>query len=118
MADEWVRMTVIEWGTLGTKLFGPNANDWQVVCPSCGLVQSRQDWRDLGMSGRMVDKMFAFNCIGRWKNPTTCDEVFPTEPSGNGCKYVGTHEPNISPYQVVLADGDERPTFGFHGHKQ
>lgn len=115
MADEWQHMTLIEWGQLGTELFGPNANQWRVVCPSCGLVQTRQDWRDLGMSGRMVDTMFAFNCIGRWKYPRDAAEIF--EPNaGYGCRYLGTHKPNISPFTVVMGD-DERPTFGFDGHK-
>lgn len=111
MADEWVRMSLQEWGELGTKLFGPNANDWKVVCPSCGLVQSRQDWLDLGMNGRLVDTLFAFSCIGRWKHPLEAVPAFEP-PNGKGCRYLGQGTPNISPITVHW-DGDERPTFAF-----
>ena len=116
VADEWIHMTLKEWGELGVRLHGPDANQWKVVCPSCGLVQTRQDWLDLGMGGRMVDQHFAFHCIGRWKNPIEADEAFPLEPSGNGCLYKGDSIPNIAPYQVIFGQGDERPTFGFQGH--
>lgn len=113
MADEWIRLSLEEWQQQGRELFGPDVNDWKYVCPACGHVQTRQDWLDLGMNDRQVDERVGFSCIGRWLNPLGCATGF--EPStGTGCDYAGGLVPNISPITIIIAENDERPTFGWY----
>ncbi len=109
-----MRVTVAEWNAKGRELFGDNVNQWSFVCPSCGHLQTRQDWLDVGLSPRQVDHRIGFTCIGRWLDPIKSVHAF--EPSaGFGCRYVGNHEPNISPITLVISENppEERPTFAY-----
>tara|TARA_R110000796_G_scaffold120296_1_gene234444 strand:- start:1518 stop:1769 length:252 start_codon:yes stop_codon:yes gene_type:complete len=51
---------------MGHQLFGDDPNQWEFVCPDCGLVQKPQDFLDLGLHQRQVDTIAAFSCIRRW----------------------------------------------------
>ena len=114
MADEWIRIELLAWQARAIELFGPDPNHWRFVCPSCGHVQTRQDFRDLGMSDRQLDTLIGFSCIGRWQAAERQHVVaFCEQSQGYGCTYAGGGLINISPYQVILPKGDERPTFGF-----
>jgi hypothetical protein len=112
VSDEWRRLTLNEWHAEGRLLFGNDVNKWEFVCPSCGLVQTRQDFLDLGMSQRQVDQYLAYSCIGRWRNPLESAEPFEGE-SIWGCRYSGGLLPNVSPITLIISEGEERPTFGF-----
>lgn len=112
MANEWTRLTLREWHILGTALFGGDVNDWKFICPSCGHVQSRRDWMNLGMNPRQIDTYLGFTCIGRWLHPLNAVDAFE-ESKGYGCRYIGTGIPNISPITLVISPNEERPTFGF-----
>lgn len=114
MTNEWLRIRLRAWQQIAIERFGPDPNHWRFVCPSCGHVQTRQDFRDLGMPERQLDNIIGFSCIGRW-NTTHRDEVvsYCEESQGYGCTYAGGGSINISPYTVLLPKGDERPTFGF-----
>ena len=114
MSDEWTYLSLDEWQAQGTVLFGPDVDKWRFVCPSCGQVQTRQDWLDLGMNPRQVDQRLAFTCIGRWsRSPDTVPAFEPS--AGAGCMYVGDRGPNISPTVVVISTDplEHRPTFGY-----
>lgn len=114
MADEWLRIELEDWHRQAIERFGPDPNHWRFVCPSCGHVQTRQDFLDLGMSQRQVDTIVGFSCIGRW-NVTHRSEVvgYCEQSRGYGCTYAGGGSINISPMTVLLPAGEERPTFGF-----
>jgi hypothetical protein len=111
MANEWVRITLEDWHKLAIEKFGMDPNKWKFTCPSCGHVQTRQDFLDLGMSPRNVDTIVSFSCIGRWNLRDVVG--FCEKSKGSGCDYAGAGLFRISPYTVVLPTGEERPTFAF-----
>lgn len=115
MADEWERLTLKEWQAQGQTRFGLDVDDWKFMCPNCGHIQSRRDWLALGMEQAQADRYLGYSCIGRWLNPLEAVE-FGELSKGFGCRYTGNHNPNISPFQVIIGVGDEReerPTFGW-----
>lgn len=116
MSDEWINLSLVEWQEQGRELFGTDVNLWRFMCPSCGHIQTRQDWLDLGMSPRQVDSHLAFTCIGRWLQPLEAVPAFQHS-RGYGCMYIGTGIPNISPLTVQISPNEERPTFGFDTNK-
>lgn len=105
-------MTPEEWQAEGTRLFGSDVNTWRFMCPSCGHVQTRQDFIDLGLNMRQVDELLAYSCIGRWLDPMGAVDAFE-DSTGSGCRYLGGLNPNISPIKIELHDGRTRQTFGF-----
>ena len=112
--DNWIRISLEDWQAKGRELFGDDANFWRFVCPSCGQVQTRQDFLNLGMHPRQVDQFLAYSCIGRW-NVKDRELVvdFCEETQGAGCTFAGGGLYNISPYTIIVTDGEDRPTFGF-----
>lgn len=115
MADEWVRIPLADWRDEATNRFGPDPNDWRFVCPSCGHVQTRRDFLQLGMGAAQVDRYLAFSCVGRWHIGRDVVDDMGVPSRGYGCRYSGGGLFNISPYQLILPQGDERPTFAFDG---
>lgn len=112
-------MTLVEWQSKGVDLYGHDVNGWKFVCPSCGHVQSRQDYLDMGM-GKQCDNYLAFSCIGKFRltNPLKMGLVvnFGDADKGAGCRYVGGGLTNISPVLLATGPDEVRPTFGFaHG---
>jgi len=84
------------WQDVGRKLFGPDSNQWQFVCPDCGHVQKPQDFLDLGMSQKMVDTIVAYSCIKRWVDQS--------------CMSAGS-----GPVQLTISESDPiRPTFDWN----
>jgi hypothetical protein len=59
-------ITLADWTSLGSKLFGPYSADWRFVCPSCQMEQGRADFRALGMADSMIDNLLAYSCVRRW----------------------------------------------------
>lgn len=108
-------MSLACWQKLGESLFGPDVDQWRFICPSCGHIQTRADWRKLGMNHRLIDMLLGFSCIGRWLNPLRAVE-FGELSEGYGCMYHGHQRRNISPTVVIISPGEERPTFGFAKH--
>lgn len=109
MADEKRRVTLDEWQAEGRRLFGDNVNAWRFKCPSCGFVQTRQDFLAYGVPVRDVDRRLGFSCIGRSINQT-CRGVavvvgFMEAHVGYGCDYAGGGLFRINPVEVVYQDG-------------
>jgi hypothetical protein len=88
-------VTLEEWTKLGSKLFGPDSADWLFECPSCCRVQSRADFRALGMADPMIDNLLAYSCVQRWLNQS--------------CLHTGG-----GPVPLLISPGETRPTFEFH----
>jgi hypothetical protein len=59
-------ITLADWQAEGLALFGEDPDDWQFICPACGLVQTPGEFRALGMGQRMIDTIVSFACIRRW----------------------------------------------------
>lgn len=120
MADEKRRVTLDEWHVEGARRYGPNMVNWKFRCPSCGFVQSAEDWRAYGAPVRDIDRQLAFSCIGRRIQVvcSTADVVGFGDPHrGYGCDYAGGGLFRINPVEVVygvLKDSGEagiRETF-------
>jgi hypothetical protein len=88
-----------EWLLKGEQLFGENMMGWRFVCPSCGNVQTMEDFRPYKAQGATPDDV-RFNCIGRFSGAK--GTLFS---SGRPCDYTSGGFFNIAPVTVV--DGDE-----------
>ncbi|HEX2868663.1 MAG TPA: VVA0879 family protein [Ignavibacteriales bacterium] len=82
-----------DWKAQLIERFGENGKNWKFVCPSCGNVQSLQDFLDQGIK----DGNPYYNCIGR-------------HVKGIGCNYtlgglIGLHK------TVVVKDLQIFPVF-------
>jgi hypothetical protein len=122
MADEWERVDHEEWIKQGVELFGLQSERWRFICPSCGHVQTLQDFLSLGMHRRQAEQIVGFSCIGSWQTMHKIQQAsgypdiveFMEPDQGLGCRYHGGKTPNISPITLVIEEGRcERPTFGF-----
>lgn len=89
-------LTMEAWQAMGLQLYGDDPNQWEFVCPECGLVQKGQDFLDMGMKQPMVDTILAYSCIQRWK-----DQSCMSSGKGPMVLYITEHEP-------------VRPSFDFH----
>lgn len=107
--------SVDDWQKEARRRFGNNVNDWRFTCPSCGHVQTRDDFLAMGLPERQVDFYLAYTCIGHFRqtdSAATIVEVFDLD-VGWGCKYQGGLEPNVSPVLLATSPEEWRPTFGF-----
>lgn len=59
-----------DWRKELTGKFGDDPNLWKFKCVSCGNIQCKQDFTDIGVDG--TDKVY-FSCLGRWKKGVGCD---------------------------------------------
>jgi len=53
-----------EWIQEGAKLFGEDRKKWRFKCPSCGNIQSYEDFEKLGIEH--PENYAYFSCIGRF----------------------------------------------------
>lgn len=60
------KITANEWLREGKRLFGDDMKQWKFKCPSCGHIQTLQDFLDLGFSQDEAEGVFFYSCIGRW----------------------------------------------------
>lgn len=91
-------MTFQEWEAKGKRLFGDDLLTWRFVCPSCGHVQSLQDFKDLE-----IDPNHAYGtmCIGR------VDGAHHNVPIGTKpgpCNYHSGGLLNLNPIRVEHPD--------------
>ena len=101
-----------DWRALGIKLFGKDVKLWRFVCPSCGHVQTIQDFLDAKIEAPET-KVF-FSCIGRWINTEKVDMCSGKSP----CNYTAgglfnlcerdVKDENDKPVHVFLFDGEQK----------
>lgn len=70
------------WLARGRALFGPDWRQWRFVCPSCGHVQSGEDFLPF-MGEEAARSVVGYACIGRydgvhgavpmWSEPGPCN---------------------------------------------
>lgn len=104
----------------GRRLYGPNVTKWKFRCPSCGMVQTADDYRKWEAPTRDIDRRLGFSCVGSWilRVRPLADVVGFAEPHrGFGCKYVGGGLFRLNPVEVLYGTFKEdhqpatRPTF-------
>lgn len=91
-----------EWFDKGTALFGPNVFEWKFKCPSCGNIQSPNDFRKFKEKGATPETA-AKDCIGRWEKDKGCDWAA-----------YGLFR---GPWIIEDLNGDESPCFEFYDPK-
>lgn len=104
MADEKRRIALDAWHVEGRRLYGPNAVKWKFRCPSCGFVQTAEDFRAYNAPIRDIDLRLGFSCIGRTilaACPTAEVVEFMEPNKGFGCNYAGGGLFRINPVEVV-----------------
>jgi hypothetical protein len=114
--SEKQNLTIAEWRSLGERLFGPDFFQWKFVCPSCGHVQSPEDFRRFKESGATPDSA-ATQCYGRYlpKNERggfSKDHANPKVKSP--CDYAAYGLFRLSPLEVIHEDGTKAQSFGFY----
>jgi len=106
------RYTIEEWQAIGRRRFGDDVDDWKFTCPSCGLTQSRADFKAMGMGAMQADWYVGYSCIGHFRQTPPVVDAFDMN-QGAGCRYQGGLAPNISPIEIQTGPEEWRPTFGF-----
>ena len=105
--SEQPKMTYEQWKQQGKELFGEDMLQWQFECPSCGNVQTPQDFADL--SKEINPNVAYMNCIGRYVEGPVAD-IFSDE---SPCNYTSGGLFNLNPLVVKIKDKDVR-AFDFH----
>ncbi len=100
------RYTREEWGAEAARRFGDDLLNWKFVCPSCGHVQSAQDYRDAGAPVTAV----GFSCVGRWDGHMSRGAF---QGNGGPCNYAGGGLIHLNPVTIVHPDGKETRAFDF-----
>lgn len=103
--DKVIPISLEEWKAKGKELFGEDALKWRFKCPSCGHVQTPQDFKDLGVDPNLVYR----NCIGRYDGHMDVD--MGTKPGP--CNYTSSGLLNINPVPVRDIDGNIKYVFAF-----
>lgn len=86
-------MTVAAWEALGEQLYGPDKMKWKFKCPSCGHIQTPEDYKNAGANEGAI----AFSCVGRWL-PESKGELF--DKNGGPCNYAGGGLFRLNPVSV------------------
>ncbi len=100
------KLTMAEWRAMGRERFGDDMLSWKFVCPSCGHVQTPNDFKPHKDKGADPNSAVC-ECIGRY---TGAKAPFP---EGGPCDYAGYGLFRLSPLVVVQEDGHESQAFGF-----
>lgn len=107
-----VKMTLEEWREKGTELFGPKMEKWKFECPSCGHVQTIEDFVALGMTKQEGADRVYFSCIGRW-NGNMKNDAFQGK-KASPCNYTSGGLINIAPVIVTTGSDGKTTSFAFH----
>jgi hypothetical protein len=100
--------TIDEWLAEGERLFGQNMLEWKFVCPSCGHVQTPEDFRPHKDKGSTPDSA-RFSCIGRYDGHMDTDMCSGKSP----CNYTSGGLFKLAPITVIDADGKKFSCFAF-----
>jgi hypothetical protein len=104
------KLTLEEWTKQGEQLFGKDKKQWKFICPSCGNIQTIQDFIDLKENGVSIDPQTAFfSCIGRFienNKGTMFNDKSP-------CNYTNGGLINLSEVKVIDDEENEHYVFEF-----
>lgn len=105
-----ITLTHEDWLAEATKRCDGNFRKLRFRCPSCGYVQTAEDFLTAGWSVAQIDTQLGFSCIGRRLPAAECQEAFMGGPGP--CNYAGGGLIRIAPIRVMIGD-EERYTFDF-----
>lgn len=100
-------MTLAEWQAKGAELFGRDAIKWRFVCPSCGHVQTPEDFRPYPDTN---PETALFSCIGRFDGKHG-HVTIGTKPGP--CNYTSGGLFNLNRVEVEMPDGKKLRVFDF-----
>ena len=104
------KITFKEWIEKGKEIFGTDDRRlWKFKCPSCGFVQSFQDFLDAGATEDDSLGMIGFSCVGRVmekKGQFLKDKKQP-------CNYAGGGLIGLNPVTIIAPNGTEHNYFEF-----
>ena len=102
-------LTKKEWEKEGNKLFGSNEFNWKFICPSCGNIQTPEDFRKYKGDGATPSDAY-FKCIGRFIDG--CEGSMDNEKSP--CNYTQGGLLILS--QIIVTDdkGKQHKVFDFY----
>ena len=106
--NEVVKIDFDAWYSKGVELFGKDVHQWRFVCPSCGNIQKRSDFVELGLDESKIANIFYFSCIGRWNGHSDVPMLSGKSP----CNYTNGGLINISK-TMVIKEGKEILVFAF-----
>lgn len=69
MSRKHIFKTAEEWRAEGTRRFGKDPENWKFICPSCGRVNTGQEFK---AAGAEPNDMYVC-CIGRFDETKGCD---------------------------------------------
>jgi len=102
--------TIKEWLIEGERLFGKDKKKWKFVCPSCGNIQSYEDFEKLPNKPEEIQDYMAFTCIGRFL-PDCKGTIFNKE---KPCNYTNGGLFDFSKVKVKTEDGESHSVFDFY----
>jgi hypothetical protein len=104
------KYTFKEWIEKGKEIFGTeDRKKWKFRCPSCGFVQSLEDFIKAGTKEEDALGMIGFSCVGRVmqeKGEFLKDKKQP-------CNYAGGGLIGLNPVTIITPDGTEHNYFEF-----
>jgi hypothetical protein len=104
------KLTYEEWEKIGTQLYGNDKKEWKFKCPSCGFVQTFNDFIKAGATKEQAQGMIGFSCIGRVMEEK--GEFLGKKQKSKACNYAGGGLFRINPVTIVC-DGKEQGYFDF-----
>jgi hypothetical protein len=105
------KYTEKEWRAEGVRLFGEDIKNWKFICPSCGNIQTINDFKKYKNKGAIPSDVY-FNCIGRFSGDGG-------HIGGNGgtvkpCNYTTGGFFNLSPVEIKDGGGKINAAFDFY----
>lgn len=109
MENKKKRLTYEEWEKMGQQLYGKDKKEWKFKCPSCGFVQTFNDFIKEGSSKEGAQRMIGFSCIGRVMKEK---REFLSKKKKGPCNYAGGGLFRINPV-TITNNGKEQSYFDF-----
>lgn len=110
MKPRKIYKSIDEWKAEACRRFGNDHLKWRFVCPSCGNVQTIQQFKDLVKEyPTLTPETAFFSCIGRY----TGHDKTPMCSKKSPCNYTNGGLFNIAPAEVLDPDGKPHYVFDF-----
>ena len=110
MNEEEKKLIYEEWEKIGKRLYGDDKKEWRFKCPSCGFVQTFNDFLKAGATKEDAQGMIGFSCIGRVMDKK--EEFLGKKKDGKPCNYAGGGLFRINPI-TIISEGKEQGYFDF-----